>query len=168
LPSGLRESERFVPPIFSPATKAEHGHDENVPYERMERGLGAPLAERLRDISLALYAAGRDHAAPRGIIIADTKFEFGIDPGGAPVLIDEIFTPDSSRFWPADGYAAGKAQPSFDKQPLRDWLAVERAHGRWDGNAPPPALPDAVVAATSARYREAYRRITGSALGAGS
>ena len=166
LPSGLRESERFVPPLFSPATKAEHGHDENVPYERMERALGAPVAERLRDISLSLYAAGRDLAAPRGIIIADTKFEFGMDADGEPVLIDEIFTPDSSRFWPADGYAPGKTQPSFDKQPLRDWLALERAQGRWDGNAPPPALPDAVVAATSERYREAYRRITGTTLGA--
>ena len=109
--------------------------------------------------------AGRDLAAGRGIIIADTKFEFGLDADGSPMLIDEVLTPDSSRFWPADGYAPGRTQPSFDKQPLRDWLAGERSAGRWNGNAPPPALPDAVVAATSARYREAYRRLVGRELG---
>ena len=164
LPPGLRESERFTPPLFSPATKAESGHDENVPFARMQRELGAALADGLRDVSIALYTAGRDLAADRGIIIADTKFEFGLDANSCPVLIDELLTPDSSRFWPAEGYAPGRTQPSFDKQPLRDWLADERAAGRWDGNAPPPALPDAVIAATSVRYREAYRRLVGHAL----
>jgi phosphoribosylaminoimidazole-succinocarboxamide synthase len=165
LPQGLRESDRFSPPVFSPATKAESGHDENVPFAQMERGLGAALAGQLRETSLALYTAGRDLAGGRGIIIADTKFEFGLDAGGRPVLIDELLTPDSSRFWPAEGFAPGRAQPSFDKQPLRDWLAGERSAGRWDGNAPPPALPDDVVAATNARYREAYRRLVGRELG---
>jgi len=164
LAEGLRESECFNPPVFSPATKAESGHDENVPFARMEREMGAPLAGRLRDTSVALYTAGRDMAADRGIIIADTKFEFGLDANGSPMLIDELLTPDSSRFWPADGFAPGRTQPSFDKQPLRDWLAAERSAGRWDGNAPPPALPDAVVTATSARYREAYHRLVGREL----
>jgi phosphoribosylaminoimidazole-succinocarboxamide synthase len=161
LPKGLRESERFSPPLFSPATKAESGHDDNVSFARMQRELGVELADQLRDASLALYTAGRDIAAECGIIIADTKFEFGLDADRSPVLIDELLTPDSSRFWPAAGYAPGRIQPSFDKQPLRDWLAGERSAGRWDGNAPPPALPDAVVAATSTRYREAYRRLVG-------
>ncbi|HEY8062040.1 MAG TPA: phosphoribosylaminoimidazolesuccinocarboxamide synthase [Gemmatimonadales bacterium] len=164
LPQALRESGRFDPPVFSPATKAESGHDENVPFARMERDMGAALAGQLRNTSVALYTAGRDIAAGRGIIIADTKFEFGLDANGSPMLIDELLTPDSSRFWPADGFAPGRTQPSFDKQPLRDWLAGERSAGRWDGNAPPPALPDAVVAATSARYREAYYRLVGREL----
>ena len=166
LPAGLQESSRVDPPIFSPATKAESGHDENVPFSVMRQALGATLADTLRSRSLALYAAGRDIAATRGIIIADTKFEFGLDAAGGPVLIDEILTPDSSRFWPADDYAPGRTQASFDKQPLRDWLAAERDAGRWNGNAPPPALPDAVVAATSRRYRDAYRRLVGHELGA--
>lgn len=164
LPAGLQESSRLDPPIFSPATKAESGHDENIPFSRMREGLGPELADGLRDVSLALYAAGRQVALERGLIIADTKFEFGLNPSGRPILIDEVLTPDSSRFWPADGYAPGHSQPSFDKQPLRDHLAAERAAGRWDGNAPPPPLPDHVIAATSARYREAYRRIVGHEL----
>ena len=165
LPTGLPESGRLEPPIFSPATKAESGHDENVPFAVMSASLGADLSRTLRERALALYAAGRDVAAERGIIIADTKFEFGLDAAGNPILIDEALTPDSSRFWPAAGYAPGRSQPSFDKQPLRDWLAAERIAGRWDGNAPPPALPEDVIAATSKRYREAYRVLTGNELG---
>jgi phosphoribosylaminoimidazole-succinocarboxamide synthase len=165
LAAGMRESGRLDAPIFSPATKADSGHDENVPLSRMRATLGNALADTLRDRSLALYAAGRDIAAAHGIIIADTKFEFGLDPAGEPVLIDEMLTPDSSRFWPAQGNSAGRSQPSFDKQPLRDWLAAERTAGRWDGNAPPPALPDAVIAATSERYRHAFRLLVGRDLG---
>jgi phosphoribosylaminoimidazole-succinocarboxamide synthase len=165
LQPGLCESAHLDPPIFSPATKAESGHDENVPFSRMRRELGAPFADRLRDVSLALYSAGRDLASERGIIIADTKFEFGLDANSRTILIDEVLTPDSSRFWPVDGFTPGRPQPSFDKQPLRDWLATERAAGRWDGNAPGPALPSAVIAATSRRYRDAYRLLVGHELG---
>jgi phosphoribosylaminoimidazole-succinocarboxamide synthase len=161
LASGMRESEQLHPPIFSPATKAESGHDENVPFTVMRDALGAALADVLHDRSLTLYGAGRDLAAEHGIIIADTKFEFGLDAAGQPILIDEVLTPDSSRFWPAAGYAAGHNQPSFDKQPLRDWLAIEKNAGRWNGSAPPPALPEAVVAATAKRYRDAYRLLVG-------
>jgi len=164
MPKGLVESSRLDAPLFSPATKAETGHDENVPFSRVEQDLGTELANRLRDISLSIYGAGRDYAESRGIILADTKFEFGIDGDGTLRLIDEVLTPDSSRFWPADGYAPGRAQPSFDKQPLRDYLAGVREAGNWNGEAPPPALPDEVVDATSRRYREAYRRITGREL----
>ena len=164
LPSGLTESARFPTPIFSPATKAESGHDENVTETTLRSALGATQAEALRERSLALFTAGGAHAEQHGIIIADTKFEFGIGASGELVLIDEVLTPDSSRFWPADRYAPGTSQPSFDKQPLRDYLAGLRSEGLWNGDAPPPALPDEVVAATSARYLEAYRLITGSAL----
>jgi phosphoribosylaminoimidazole-succinocarboxamide synthase len=164
LPKGLNESGRLDAPIFSPATKADSGHDENVAFDRMRAQLGAPLAERLRTTSLALYESGRRYAADRGLIIADTKFEFGIGAGDELMLIDEVLTPDSSRFWPADQYQPGRSQPSFDKQPLRDWLAAERSAGRWNGDAPPPALPEEVVAATSARYREAYHRLVGAEL----
>lgn len=165
LPPGLEESCRLEPPLFSPATKSESGHDENVAFERVSAELGEPLASRLREASFALYRAGRDHAATRGIIIADTKFEFGTDAAGTLRVIDEILTPDSSRFWPADSYQPGGSQPSYDKQPLRDYLSGLRAEGRWNGEAPPPALPPEVVAATSLRYLEAYRRITGHELG---
>jgi phosphoribosylaminoimidazole-succinocarboxamide synthase len=160
----LVESARLDPPIFSPATKAEEGHDENVTFDHMARALGRMPAERLRHASLDLYEAGRAYAADRGIIIADTKFEFGTASDGTLLVIDEILTPDSSRFWPADRYQPGGSQPSFDKQPLRDYLAGLKRDGRWNGNAPPPPLPAEVVAATSARYRDAYRRITGSDL----
>jgi len=161
LPAGLLESGRLEPPIFSPATKAESGHDLNVTFGAVAAALGEELAGRLRDASFAVYRAGRDHAAARGIIIADTKFEFGTDAGGTLRLIDEVMTPDSSRFWPAARYQPGRSQPSFDKQPLRDYLAEIKRAGHWNGEAPPPPLPDEVVAATSARYLEAYRLLTG-------
>ena len=164
LATGLVESTRLDPPIFSPATKADVGHDENVTFRHVVEALGHGLAEQLKRASLGLYEAGRAYAAPRGIIIADTKFEFGTTPDGRLLVIDEILTPDSSRFWPADRYAPGRSQPSFDKQPLRDYLAGLKREGKWDGNAPPPALPAAVVQATSERYLEAYRRLTGKPL----
>jgi phosphoribosylaminoimidazole-succinocarboxamide synthase len=164
LPRGLTESARLDPPIFSPATKAEQGHDENVTFDHVARALGRAASERLRTASLALYEAGRAYAADRGIIIADTKFEFGTTADGELLVIDEILTPDSSRFWPADRYQAGRSQPSFDKQPLRDYLADLKRQGKWNGEAPPPPLPADVVAATSARYRDAYHRITGKEL----
>ncbi|MGE0353499.1 MAG: phosphoribosylaminoimidazolesuccinocarboxamide synthase [Gemmatimonadales bacterium] len=164
LAPGLQESSRLEPPIFSPATKAEEGHDVNVTYAVVAGELGETVAATLRDASFRVYNAGRDHAATRGIIIADTKFEFGFDSGGTLRLIDEVLTPDSSRFWPADQYRPGRSQPSFDKQPLRDYLAGLKQAGRWNGEAPPPPLPPEVVEATSLRYVDAYRRVTGSEL----
>jgi phosphoribosylaminoimidazole-succinocarboxamide synthase len=164
LPRGLQESQRLDPPLFSPATKAEAGHDLNVTFADVGAALGPELAVQLRDASFAIYEAGRAHAAQHGIIIADTKFEFGIDANGTLRLIDELLTPDSSRFWPADQYSPGHPQPSFDKQPLRDYLASLKAASRWNGEAPPPTLPDQVVEATSRRYLEAYRRLTGAEL----
>jgi len=164
LPAGLAESSRLEPPIFSPATKAESGHDINVTEAAMAAALGAATTTRLREASFAVYRAGRDHAEGRGIIIADTKFEFGFDRQGELRLIDEVMTPDSSRFWPANGYQPGRSQPSFDKQPLRDYLAGLRSAGKWNGEAPPPPLPEDVVTATSRRYLEAYQRITGQPL----
>jgi phosphoribosylaminoimidazole-succinocarboxamide synthase len=164
LAPGLLESDRLDPPLFSPATKAETGHDLNVPFATVAATLGPALATRLRDASFAIYAAGRDHAELRGLIIADTKFEFGIDGQGTLRLIDELLTPDSSRFWPADRYTPGRGQPSFDKQPLRDYLASLKAASQWNGEAPPPSLPAQVVEATSLRYLEAYRLLTGSEL----
>jgi phosphoribosylaminoimidazole-succinocarboxamide synthase len=164
LAAGLRESDRLDPPLFSPATKAESGHDENVTIDRMAEALGRELTTRLREASFAIYGAGRDHAASRGILIADTKFEFGTTAEGTLLLIDELMTPDSSRFWPGDRYTPGRSQPSFDKQPLRDYLAGLRTAGRWNGEAPPPPLPAEVVEATSRRYLEAFRLITGRAL----
>ena len=166
LPAGLIESARLEPPVFSPATKAEAGHDLNVTFETVAAQLGRELTSRLRDSSFAVYRAGRDHAAAGGIIIADTKFEFGVDREGELLLIDEVMTPDSSRYWPKDTYAPGGAQPSFDKQPLRDYLAGLRREARWNGEAPPPPLPDEVVDATSRRYLEAFRLITGRELSA--
>ena len=164
LTTGLRESSQLNPPIFSPATKAEEGHDINVTFDTVAEALGAETATRLRDASFKVYLAGRDHAATRGIIIADTKFEFGFDGNGTLRLIDEVLTPDSSRFWPADQYQEGRSQPSFDKQPLRDYLAGLKKEGKWNGEAPGPTLPDAVVETTSLRYLDAYRRVTGHAL----
>src|SRR6266705_3083472 len=164
MPQGLVESVQLDPPIFSPATKAEQGHDENVTFDRVVNAVGRLTAERLRGASLALYEAGRDYAAKRGIIIADTKFEFGTTAQGELIVIDEILTPDSSRFWPADPYQPGRSQPRFDKQPLRDDLADLKKRGKWNGEAPPPSLPPEVVTATSERYRDAYRRITGTDL----
>jgi phosphoribosylaminoimidazole-succinocarboxamide synthase len=161
LAPGLVENARLDPPLFSPATKADSGHDINVTVDTVAQELGPVLTGRLRQASFALYQAGRDHAASRGIIIADTKFEFGIDPEGTLRLIDEVLTPDSSRFWPADRYGPGRPQPSFDKQPLRDYLASLKAAGNWDGEAPPPTLPAEVVEATSRRYLEAFRLLTG-------
>jgi phosphoribosylaminoimidazole-succinocarboxamide synthase len=164
LAQGLVESAKLEPAIFSPATKAETGHDENVTFQRVTDALGADLANALKRASLALYETGRDFAAGRGIIIADTKFEFGTTPDGTLLVIDEVLTPDSSRFWAADRYTPGSGQPSFDKQPLRDYLSGLKDQGKWDGNEPPPPLPPVVIAATSARYREAYRLITGKGL----
>jgi phosphoribosylaminoimidazole-succinocarboxamide synthase len=164
LPSGLRESDRLEPPLFSPATKAEVGHDENITRARMAEIVGAVDAAQLEALSLVVYERGRAIAAERGIIIADTKFEFGRAADGHITLIDEVLTPDSSRFWPASAYEPGHGQPSFDKQPLRDYLDAERRAGRWNGEAPPPPLPAHVVDATSARYLDAFRRITGTEL----
>lgn len=164
LPAALRESDRLDPPVFSPATKAESGHDENITRTRMAGIVGADAAETLERLARLVYARGRDLAATRGIIVADTKFEFGRAADGSILLIDEALTPDSSRLWSAESYAPGGPQPSFDKQPLRDWLDAERHAGRWNGDAPPPSLPDDVVEATSRRYLEAYERLTGSPL----
>ena len=161
LPSGLVESGRLDPAIFSPATKAETGHDENIPISRMREIIGAEDTYTLESMTRAVYTLGETTASERGIIIADTKFEFGRSPDGHILLIDEVMTPDSSRFWAVDAYRPGRPQPSFDKQPLRDYLDGERRAGRWNGEAPPPPLPTEVVRATSARYLEAYRRLTG-------
>jgi len=156
LPEGLVESSRLPEPIFTPSTKAEIGdHDENISFERMGEIIGAEHAERLCEVSLALYAAARDHAAARGIIIADTKFEFGLVDGEV-TLIDEVLTPDSSRFWPADEYEPGHGQPSFDKQFVRDWL--ERTG--WDKTPPAPQLPEDIIAVTAEKYIEAYEMLT--------
>ena len=163
LPTGLVESATLTPAIFSPATKAVTGHDENITINRMRTVVGDENARELEELTRAIYERGETLAAERGIIIADTKFEFG-SWHGRIILCDEVLTPDSSRFWPADGYVPGGPQPSFDKQPLRDYLSAERQAGRWNGEAPPPALPEDIVEATSLRYLDAYRRITGSAL----
>ncbi len=164
LAPGLKESGRLEPAIFSPATKAETGHDENIPVARMREIVGDDVAHTLESMTRAVYTLGEKISRDQGIIIADTKFEFGRDGDGRIILIDEVMTPDSSRFWAADAYRPGQPQPSFDKQPLRDYLDVERHAGRWNGEAPAPALPASVVEATSKRYLEAYRRITGADL----
>jgi len=156
LPGGLRESDRLEQPLFTPSTKAEEGHDENISFERMAEIVGGDRAEELRSLSLALYGRARDHAESRGIILADTKLEFGIHAGRV-VWIDEAFTPDSSRFWPQDGYAAGRPQPSFDKQFVRDYLESIA----WDKQPPAPPLPAEVVSRTREKYVEAYARLTG-------
>lgn len=164
LAPGLVESIKLDPAIFSPATKAETGHDENITVSRMRDVVGADATAALERMTRAVYAKGEAIARERGIIIADTKFEFGRDAKGDILLIDEAMTPDSSRFWAVDAYKPGQPQPSFDKQPLRDHLDTERRAGRWNGEAPPPALPASVVDATSKRYLEAYQRLTGSEL----
>ncbi len=164
MPEGLVESEALLEPLFSPATKAAEGHDENIRFEHMKRLVGLKVADLLRGYSLELYTFARDFARQRGIIIADTKFEFGGAGSGEILLIDEALTPDSSRFWPESEYAPGRSQPSLDKQPVRDYLEGLVQSGVWDRLPPAPDLPDEVVQATSERYLEAYRRITGSEL----
>jgi phosphoribosylaminoimidazole-succinocarboxamide synthase len=161
LPAGLQESQRLDPPIFSPATKAQEGHDENITFDQTVELLGADLAGRLRDLSLEVYGFGREVAGQRDILLADTKFEFGIDAGGDLLLIDEVMTPDSSRFWPKEHYALGRGQPSLDKQPIRDWLD---GLSDWDKRPPSPPLPDEVVSAASARYQGVFERLAGVSL----
>ena len=165
LPTGLRESDRFEHPLFTPATKAEEGHDENISVEQMAGRVGAAVTRELERLTRLVYDRGQAVAARGGILIADTKFEFG-RAGERILLVDEVMTPDSSRFWPADAYQPGRVQASFDKQPLRDYLDGERRAGRWNGDAPPPPLPAEVIAATSARYLDAFRRLTGAPLDA--
>jgi phosphoribosylaminoimidazole-succinocarboxamide synthase len=160
LPQGLTESAKLPEPIFTPATKATDGHDENIGFDRMVEIVGERTATRLRDLTLELYTAAADYARDRGILIADTKFEFGFDKDGTIIWMDEALTPDSSRFWPADDYQAGRPQASFDKQYVRDWL---EASG-WDKEPPAPTLPPEVVEGTLSRYLEAYRSLTGEDL----
>jgi phosphoribosylaminoimidazole-succinocarboxamide synthase len=164
LQAGLLESAKLEPAIFSPATKAESGHDENITISRMREVIGADVTATLEHMTRTIYALGEKLSREQGIIIADTKFEFGRDQDGRIILIDEVMTPDSSRFWAVDAYKPGQPQPSFDKQPLRDYLDAERRAGRWNGDAPAPPLPASVVEATSKRYLEAYRRVTGHEL----
>lgn len=159
LPAGLQESSQLPEPIFTPASKAQSGHDENISFENVVQRVGGPLAQQLRDLTLAIYKGAAQYAETRGIIIADTKFEFGI-VGDQLVLADEVLTPDSSRFWPRASYHPGGPQPSFDKQYVRDYL--ESIH--WDKRPPAPALPEDVIARTSEKYREAYRILTGKSL----
>jgi len=157
LPPGLRQAERLPQPIFTPATKEESGHDQNISFERMADLVGAELAAELRRRTLDVYRRAADFAAGRGILLADTKLEWGHDADGRLLLVDEVLTPDSSRFWPADGYQVGEGPPSFDKQFVRDWLSATT----WDKNSPPPELPPHVVERTRARYVEAFERLTG-------
>jgi phosphoribosylaminoimidazole-succinocarboxamide synthase len=175
LPAGLRESEKLPVPVFSPATKAEEGHDENITVSRMRSIIGAGPAAELERLTRTVYAIGGEVALESGIIIADTKLEFGylgsaagesFDPSRV-ILVDEVLTPDSSRFWPADRFEPGRPQQSFDKQPLRDYLDAERKRGNWNGEAPAPPLPEEVVEATSERYLEIFRRLTHSSLDTG-
>jgi phosphoribosylaminoimidazole-succinocarboxamide synthase len=161
LPSGLVESQQLPEPIFTPATKEESGHDINIPFARMAAITGPAVADELRRRSLDVYRRAADYARSRGILIADTKFEWGRLPSGELILIDEVLTPDSSRFWPQDGYRPGQSPPSFDKQFVRDWLETTG----WDKNSPPPELPADVVARTRDKYVDAYRRLTGREFG---
>jgi len=156
LPSGLRQADPLPEPIFTPATKEESGHDQNISFEEMVKITGPALANDLRARSLSVYQRGADYARTRGLILADTKFEWGTLPDGKVILIDEVLTPDSSRFWPADSYQPGSNPPSFDKQFVRDWLETTP----WDKNSPPPKLPADVVEKTRAKYIEAYERLT--------
>jgi len=157
LPKGLAQAQKLPEPIFTPATKAESGHDENIPFEQVEKLIGKALAARVREVSIRLYQEAAEYAATRGILIADTKFEFGTDEKGGLVLIDEVLTADSSRFWPADSYRVGISPPSFDKQYVRDYLETLD----WDKTPPAPRLPPEVIAKTSEKYREALYRLTG-------
>ncbi|MFW6123750.1 MAG: phosphoribosylaminoimidazolesuccinocarboxamide synthase [Acidobacteriota bacterium] len=156
LPSGLKESDQLDDVIFTPSTKAEQGHDENISFKQMQKEIGAERAQKIKDISIALYQKASLHALSKGILIADTKFEFGVRKGEL-VLIDEIFTPDSSRFWPVDSYSPGGPQPSLDKQFVRDYLESTD----WDKNSPPPKLPDSIIEQTAQRYKEIYFKLTG-------
>ena len=162
LPSGMQNAQALPEPIFTPAAKAEMGHhDENISYAEVERRIGVELAKKIKDTSIRLYTEAADYARRRGIIIADTKFEFGLDAKGQLVLMDEILTADSSRFWPADTYRVGSNPPSFDKQFLRDWLESVRIEGQpWDKAAPAPHLPDEIIQKTAEKYREAWQRLT--------
>ena len=163
LPAGLQNGSKLPAPIFTPATKAEAGHDENVPFEVMAAALGVGLADELRERTLRLYAMAAEYAASRGILLADTKFEWGHDADGRLILVDEILTPDSSRFWPADGWRPGREQPSFDKQFVRDYLSTLS----WARTPPGPPLPAEVVRGTQQRYLDAYRRLTGATIDLG-
>lgn len=162
LPSGMQNAQALPEPIFTPAAKAEMGHhDENISYAEVERRIGAELAQKIKETSIRLYSEAADYARRRGIIIADTKFEFGLDASGQLVLMDEILTADSSRFWPADTYRVGSNPPSFDKQFLRDWLESVRIQGQpWNKTAPAPHLPDEIIRKTAEKYREAWQRLT--------
>ena len=165
LPEGLRNGDRLPEPLFTPSTKADTGHDENIRFDQGAAIVGQETMQWLQDATLRLYGLAREYAFARGIVLADTKFEFGMLPGGAtPILIDEIFTPDSSRFWPADQWHPGEEQPSFDKQYVREHLETLVAAGEWDKTPPGPALPDDVLANTMSRYLEAYRRLTSTEL----
>ncbi|UCC82954.1 MAG: phosphoribosylaminoimidazolesuccinocarboxamide synthase [Gemmatimonadota bacterium] len=164
LPRGLVEAQRLEPPIFSPATKATEGHDENITFERVRATVGVAVANTLRDMSIALYQRAHDIAAEGGVILADTKYEFGVGSEGEILLIDEVLTPDSSRFWLTDQYEPGHSQQSFDKQPVRDYLDLMVAKGEWDRMPPPPTMPPEVVDNTSKRYLKAYELITGEPL----
>lgn len=160
LPSGLVESSKLAEPIFTPSTKEETGHDQNISFEECAERVGQDVAAKLRDMSLDIFKRGSEYAATRGIIIADTKFEFGVTAAGDIILIDEVLTPDSSRFWPADKYEPGKGQPSYDKQFVRDWLLASG----WDRNSTPPTLPDDIVLKTREKYLEAFETLTGRQL----
>ena len=168
LPEGLKECQKLPEPIFTPSTKAEQGlHDENVSFQVACDTVGTKLMEKLRDLSLAIYKMAHDYAAERGIILADTKFEFGLpldDPSGTPILIDEALTPDSSRFWPASEYEVGHDQPSYDKQYVRNYLETLVSSDQWDKEPPAPVLPDEIINNSLAKYLEAYERLTGSKL----
>lgn len=163
LPEGLRESQELASPIFSPATKAEEGHDENIPFSEVEERIGPARARRMRELAFEIYALGRETALDRGILLADTKFEFGESPAGELLLIDEVLTPDSSRYWPAESWREGATPPSLDKQPIRDWLF---ALPNWDRTPPPPELDREVVEAASLRYLEIFERLTRTPLDA--
>ena len=160
LPRGLQQAQKLPQPIFTPATKAESGHDENISFEEVVKLIGKPLAEKVRDVSIRLYKEASEYAATKGIIIADTKFEFGLSPANELVLIDEVLTADSSRFWPADSYKVGISPPSYDKQYVRDYLETLT----WDKTPPAPKLPPDVISRTAQKYREALERLTGGKL----